>query len=118
MDYYNTNRTTLGRDEKVNQLMSQVEDMKTVLGRNIQLMLEREHKVNSLLETSEQARRDSMVFRKKSIYMKRRERAKNYKMWCLIAGTVLVITYTIITTFCGLRFQKCISSDEARRLDW
>ena len=118
MDYYNTNRATLGRDEKVNQLMAQVEDMKTVLGRNIQLMLEREHKVNSLLETSEQARKDSLVFRKKSIYMKRQQRAKNRKLWCLIAGILLVIVYTIITTFCGFRLQKCISSDEARRLEW
>lgn len=96
MDYYNVNRTTLSRDHKINALVAQVEDMKTVLGRNITLLLEREGKIDRLMQKSEQTRRDSMVFKRKSIRMKKEARQKSYKLWFLIAGMFLVIFVTVL----------------------
>jgi hypothetical protein len=107
MHYYNTNRKSLGRDPKINALMGRVEDMKTILGRNLTLLLEREHKLDALMEKSEQTRRDSLVFKKRAIKLKNEVENRSFKLWCLIAGTLALFMYAIITSQCGFRFQNC-----------
>jgi hypothetical protein len=107
MHYYNTNHKRLSRDQQVERLLAQVEDMKTVLGRNLHLLLEREDKLNRLVEKSEMARRDSMVFKKRSIILKDQYRVRNNKFYALLAGLIIVIFYTILTAACGVRFQYC-----------
>jgi hypothetical protein len=107
MHYYNINHKRLSRDQQVERLLAQVEDMKTVLGRNLHLMLEREGKLDRLLEKSEIARQDSMVFKKRSIQLKNQNRARHSKVYALLAGLILVIFYTILTSACGFRFQYC-----------
>ena len=107
MHYYNTNHKKLSRDDKINSLLAQVEDMKTVLGRNINLLLDREHKINTLLETSEEAKRNSMVFKRKSMRLKREQRNRSFKLWCPIAGVVVLILYVIMASFCGATLQQC-----------
>jgi hypothetical protein len=107
MHYYNINHVTLSRDQKINSLLAKVENMKTVLGRNLTLLLEREHKLNDLLETSQQAKRDSMVFKKRSAQVKQQARGKSRKLGFLIAGMVILIMYALVTTACGFRFQRC-----------
>ena len=108
MDYYNLNRATLSRDHKINALIAQVEDMKTVLGRNITLLMERETKIDRLMEKSEQTRLDSLVFKRKSIRMKKQARAKSYKLWFLIAGLILGIFGTIL--YAGIKKSNDQSS--------
>jgi hypothetical protein len=117
MHYYNVNHVMLSRDQKINSLLAKVEDMKTVLGRNLTLLLEREHKLVNLLETSEQAVTESMVFKKKAKKVKQEYRGRSYKLWFLIAGMLILILYTIVTTACGVRFQRCGTQD-SNRLRW
>lgn len=111
MHYYNINHDKLSRDQKVNELMAQVEDMKTVLGRNLHLLLDRETKLNNLLETSQQAKRDSLVFRKRSKSIRMQYRNRNTKLWLLIGGTLFLILYTIAATKCGVVFQSCLKGE-------
>ena len=111
MHYYNINHTRLSRDQQVNQLMAKVEDLKSVLGRNIELMLERETQLDALMAKSEMARRDSLVFKKRSVKLKNHFWWKSYKLWILIALTLLVFVYTMITASCGIRFQYCRGSN-------
>jgi Synaptobrevin len=91
MDYYNTNATTLSQDHKISMLMAQVDDLRNVLGRNVHLLLERETKIDSLMEKSEQTRIDSLVFKKQSIRMKREQRNKSIKMSILIGGFFFLV---------------------------
>jgi hypothetical protein len=81
MHHYNINRSELSRDEQVNALLAKVEDLKNVLGRNLELLLHREGQLDSLMVKSEKARRDSMVFKKQSNKAMKHTRMKSYKMW-------------------------------------
>lgn len=111
MHYYNVNHKTLSRDQRINALITEVEDMKTVLGRNLTLLLERETKLDRLVEKSEQTRIDSLVFKKRSIGMKKEARTRSYKLWFLIAGMLLLFFYIMLTATCGFRFQDCGVTD-------
>lgn len=81
MHHYNMNRSDLSRDAQVNELLAKVEDLKNVLGRNLQLLLHREEQLDNLMVKSEKARRDSMVFKKHTTKLKKHTMMKNYKMW-------------------------------------
>jgi hypothetical protein len=107
MHHYNINRTELSRNDQINSLFAKVEDLKNVLGRNMELLLEREQNLDSLMDKATQARKDSMVFRKQSAQAKRIMEMKSYKMWFLICLSLLVMFYVIITSTCGFRFQYC-----------
>ena len=107
MHYYNINHKRLSRDQQVERLLAQVQDMKHLLGRNLHLLLEREGKLDRLVEKSETARRDSQVFKKRSIQLKNQNKLKNYKFYALLAGLILAIIYTILIASCGFRFQYC-----------
>jgi hypothetical protein len=110
MHYYNTHHTELSRDVQINALLAKVEDMKTVMGRNIALLLEREGKLDRLLDKSEQMKIESMVFKKRAKQVKRYYTNKSCEMWCLIFGTILVIIYTIVTARCGISMQRCVTT--------
>jgi Synaptobrevin/Regulated-SNARE-like domain len=107
MHHYNINRAELSRDMQVNSLLAKVEDLKNVLGRNMELLLERDQQLDSLMDKASQARRDSMVFRKQTVKAKRLMEMKSYKMWFLICLSLVVMFYVIITSTCGFRFQYC-----------
>ncbi len=96
LNYYNTNSKVLSRDQKIDALMTQVEDMRSILGRNITLLIERETKIDRLMEKSEQTRRDSLVFKRNSNHLKRATRNKSYKMAFLIAGIFLLLSLLLI----------------------
>jgi len=99
MHYYNINCDKLSRDQHVNELMVQVEDMKTVLGRNIQLMLDRGEKMDRLLATSDKALRDSNVFRQRSERVKKLKRLKNIKLAMIVGAVMLAIGIVIGITY-------------------
>jgi vesicle-associated membrane protein 7 len=107
MHYYNINHKRLSRDQQVERLLAQVEDMKSVLGRNLHLLLEREGKLDRLVEKSETAKRDSMVFKKRSILLKKQNQQRYYKFYALLTGLILAVIYTILIAYCGFRFQYC-----------
>jgi vesicle-associated membrane protein 7 len=107
MHHYNIHRADLMRDAQVNHLLAKVEDLRNVLGRNMELLLEREQQLDSLMDKATQARRDSMVFKKKGVKMKRTMEMKSCKMWFLICMSLTVFFYVIITSTCGFRFQYC-----------
>lgn len=91
MHYYNVNCDTLSRDRKISALMTQVEDMKSILGRNLQLMLDRGEKVDRLLATSDRAVRDSAVFRRRSEKVKKMKKLRNIKTYMIVGGMMLLI---------------------------
>lgn len=87
----------LSQDQRVNMLMAQVDDLRNVLGRNVNLLIQQETKINSLIEKSEQTKKDSLVFKRKSIRMKREQRNKSFKLSILIAGGGVLLLLILIT---------------------
>jgi Synaptobrevin len=81
MHHYNIHRAELSRDAHINELLAKVEDLKSVLGRNLDLLLHRDDQLGTLMVKSEKARRDSMVFRKQAQKVKNHTMMVSYKIW-------------------------------------
>ena len=109
MHHYNIRRKDMIREDngQIDHLMTQVEDLKNVLGRNLNLLLERDQHLDNLMDKAVEARRDSMVFKKKTAKVKKNMQMKSYKMSFLICFSLSVFLYVIITSACGLKFQNC-----------
>jgi hypothetical protein len=113
MHHYNVHRKDIMRQEhrNIDQMMAQVEDLKNVLGRNLNLLLEKDQHIDSLMDKAVQARQDSMIFKKKSIRAKRSFAMKSYKMWFIICFSLAIFLYFIIMSACGFRFKYCTSQE-------
>jgi hypothetical protein len=94
--YYNENRTKFARQDKVNHLLDKAEDLKAILGRNIEMVLEREAKLEDLVQQSETMMQDTKVFRRKSVLLKKKTRHDYYK-WYFIGGAIglLIVFWTV-----------------------
>jgi len=109
MHHYNIHRKDIIREEnaQIDHLLGKVEDLKNILGRNLNLLLERDQHLDSLMHKASQARQDSMVFKKNSVKVKNHLATKAYKMWFLICFSLSVFLYFIITSACGFTFEYC-----------
>lgn len=109
MHHYNVYRNDIIREEnaQIDHLLAQVEDLKTVLGRNLNLLLERDQHLDSLMNKAVQARQDSMVFKKSTVKVKKNLAMKVYKIWFLICFSFVLFIYIIIISACGFSFQSC-----------
>ena len=59
--FYNENRNKLVRQDKVVQLLNEVDDLKSILGKNIIMVLEKESKLEALVEQSKEMLSDTKV---------------------------------------------------------
>ena len=109
MHHYNVYRDEIIREEniQIDHLLAQVEDLKTVLGRNLNLLLERDQHLDSLMNKANQARQDSMVFKKSTVKAKKNFAMKAYKMWFVICFSFVIFIYFIVISACGFTFQNC-----------
>ena len=101
LHYYNTHHNELSKDQQISKLLAQVEDMKHVLGRNINLLLEREQKLDRLVNKSNQLKEETQVFKKRAQQVKKQESWKNYKYAALILFIIMILIYLILATACG-----------------
>lgn len=109
MHHYNIHRKDIIREEngQIDHLLAQVEDLKSVLGRNLNLLLERDQHLDSLMDKATQARRDSLIFKKRAVKVKRHTAMKAYKMWFLICFSLSIFLYFIIMSACGFSLSRC-----------
>lgn len=113
MHYYNTNREKLARDEKVQDLQEQVESMKLVMGRNINLLLERGEQLDMLVDKSNQMMDDTSVFKKRSGQLKSQMRWRYYKNSILCTALAIVAVWFILSCACGFNFSRCIPDNSS-----
>ncbi|CAJ1962835.1 unnamed protein product [Cylindrotheca closterium] len=99
MHYYNINCDKLSQDQHVNGLLVQVEDMKVILGRNIQLLLDRGEKVDRLLATSDKTLAETNVFRQRSERVKKLKRLQKIKTYMILGGLMLTIGIVVGYTY-------------------
>mmetsp|Transcript_26338 Transcript_26338/g.56467 ORF Transcript_26338/g.56467 Transcript_26338/m.56467 type:complete len:278 (+) Transcript_26338:103-936(+) len=113
MHHYNVHRNDIIRQDnaQIDQLLAQVEDLKTVLGRNLNLLLERDQHLDRLMNKATQARQESMVFKKRTVKVKKSMEMKAFKMWFLICFSLSVFLYFVMISACGFTFEYCRSSN-------
>jgi Synaptobrevin len=108
MHYYNINRTKLTREQKVQDMLEKMEDMKSLLDKNIRLMVRRqEGQLDEMLEKSNTMKRDSTVFKKKAEIMLLSTRRKQYARHCFYLTFGLGIIYLLLAAGCGFKFESC-----------
>lgn len=107
LHHYNVNRSSFSTEELVRQRTAQIDDLKTVMGSNINLMLKRGENVEKLMEKSEALRRDSMVFQKQSNQLKKEMRRKSWCLTLLFVWAAVAALYLLGATICGITFSRC-----------
>lgn len=107
MHYHNINHKKLSSDAKVQALLAQVEDFKSVMGRNINILLENQPKFDRLQQMSDDLRQDANIFKKKSKILEQKTRRKNCfnSLVCMVVLAVLLYLFTM--GICGPGFQSC-----------
>mmetsp|Transcript_5659 Transcript_5659/g.10364 ORF Transcript_5659/g.10364 Transcript_5659/m.10364 type:complete len:301 (+) Transcript_5659:118-1020(+) len=110
--FYNENRNKMVRQDKMDDMMNSVDDLKGILGRNITMVLERETRLVELVEISDEMLDTTKVFTRRSTRLKTVIKRKNYTYhWvAFIFGSVVL--YLCLGEICGYTFQKCSAQRE------
>jgi vesicle-associated membrane protein 7 len=112
MHYHNIHAKELRQDEKVSCLLIKVENIRTVMGRNLHMILQRGEKFDTLLTQSETLNKDAQVFKKKSKAAKVMMQRKYYFWYAILAFILAVFLYMTVVSACGLRLEYCRASSQ------
>ena len=108
MHHYNTNRMNMLDDPNVLALKAQVDSLKTAMGDNIVLAMTREHKLEKLIQRSEEMTERSKVFTKRAKVAKRVLLKKKYFCKILMVMFLGVLLYFLFASICGLDGHRCV----------
>jgi len=112
MHYHNVNHKKLRQEEKVTRLLVQVSDIRDVMGRNLNMILERGEKFDGILARSDKLNADASVFRKKSRQAKRAMQRKYYFWTVIFTAVFITFLYIVTAGVCGAGFNRCKSSQQ------
>ena len=108
MHYYNTNHTKLCREQKVQNMLDKIDDMKTVLNKNIRLLVRRqEEQLDDMLELSTSMKRDSVVFKKRAEVLLVSQKRKRAMQYCFMTTFGLGLCYLLLAAGCGFTLAAC-----------
>jgi len=102
----NTN-ISAGTAQTVAALSSKIEDLKNVMGQNVNLILKREDNIQILLEKCEEAEEDIAVFAKKSKDLKNTKKKDSQTTSLVLVMIVVFIIYLLCASQCGFTLGKC-----------
>lgn len=112
MHYYNTHRDKLSCNEKILHLNTEVENLKSIMANNISITLSRVDDLEAMVRQSDEMLEESQVFCKRCTKLKKSMQYKslNYKLLLTLFG--LLLTYIILSSFCGILFSRCLVTKE------
>jgi hypothetical protein len=98
----------LARDAKVQTMMNKIEDMKSVLNRNIRLVLRNQEEQLDVMERrSELMKRDSVVFKKRTEVLLVSQKRKQRMKYCCFGSITLAVCYVLLAVRCGFNLAAC-----------
>lgn len=107
MHHYNTHHHEIARQDKTRLLLAQVEDLRTVLGRNIDGVLRNQENVNSLVTKSDDLLAETSVFKKKTNRLRRKQQRKMAFFAGLAVLIVIFLIYLATMGICGVGLERC-----------
>jgi vesicle-associated membrane protein 7 len=111
MHHYNVNHDKIARDDGVRALLARVDDMKSVMGRNINLLMERGEKFDYLVQKSDALVEDAQVFKKRARIMDHKRKRKicmtQAVCGCFIFIMILTLVLAATVGICGVGLQYC-----------
>lgn len=106
MEFFNENPNA----DSFGKVRGQLNDVKDVMVKNIESVLQRGEKIELLVDKTEALSQSAKRFQTQSKSLKQAMWWKNVKMWLLIAAVVLIISLVISMLACGADFSKCKAS--------
>jgi hypothetical protein len=97
----NTNRHSIANDSQASQLNAEVESIKKTIDVNLDLLMKRGVRMESLMIASDDLMEQTQVFHKRSSNLKRvmRKKALYYKL--VLAGFAVLTIYLMMAKLCG-----------------
>ncbi|XP_015275982.1 PREDICTED: vesicle-associated membrane protein 7 [Gekko japonicus] len=97
-------------NEQVAETQAQVDELKGIMVRNIDLVAQRGEKLELLIDKTENLVDSSVTFKTTSRNLARAMCMKNLKLTIIIAIVTIVIIYIIVSAACGgLSWPNCVS---------
>ncbi|KAJ2078541.1 hypothetical protein H4R24_004400 [Coemansia sp. RSA 988] len=106
MDYYSRNPQV----DSIRQVQGEISQVKDVMVQNIERVLERNDRIEILIDKSNNLNNAAFAFRKRSTALKRQYWWRNQKLMATIIFAALVFIYLLISSACGFpAWSKCRS---------
>lgn len=105
--HYNINADSIGRDKQVQAIQAKIIDMKQVLGRNLEILLQRETKLETLLAQTSTMQQEAQVFQRQSIRLRRQQSQKHILFGGLGILTIALLIYMTVMGVCGVGMHYC-----------
>lgn len=98
-----------GGSSKVQEVQSQLDELKDIMVQNIDSITDRGENLNLLVDKTEDLNDSSISFKKASTNLARKMWWKKMKMTLVLAFVVILVLYFIVSAACGgLNWHKCI----------
>jgi hypothetical protein len=107
MHYHNINAQTLATDARVQAIQTQVSDVSTIMGRNLDLLLLRGVRVDRLHRQSQALEQDAAVFKKNSRILRRSQQRRYYFAAFVCVAISCAVLYLAVIGVCGTDFTYC-----------
>jgi vesicle-associated membrane protein 7 len=115
MHYHNIHSKEIRQDDNVKSLLILAENIRTVMGRNLNMILERGEKFDKLLLKSDALNHDAQAFKKKSRQAKLLMQRKYYFWYAILAFILAVFLYMTVVSTCGIRLEYCRKSQTSNK---
>lgn len=102
METYNS-----GRLDRVARAMEQVKDINESLVDSLQKVMERQERIDLLVNRSEALSGQSHTFRRQTQQLQRRIRWENWRRMIICGLVTLLFVIVILMMNCGISFQSC-----------
>jgi len=89
------------------QVKGEVDEVKDLVSQTIEKVIDRNERIELIVDRSEELSRSSYSFRRSSTTLKRAMMCKNLKTTLTLAAVILVIIIVIVVSFCGWDFKSC-----------
>ena len=109
--HYNTNRGDMETDQRILKLTSQMEDLKKVMGHNINMIMDRGDSLDILATKSDQLEHDASVFKKRTRTLKHKVWWDYFKSNLIYIALAFALFLLLSFMMCGFGWSRCRASD-------
>ena len=103
------------KNDKLQKLREDIDDVKGVMIENIDKMLERGEQIDTVVEKTDTLAVKAKEFNKKTTDLKRKLFCRRMMMWFAVFIIVLIIIFIVVLFACskdGINFDKCFGSND------
>ena len=93
--------------EKIGLIRSSINSVKESMTENLDALMNRGEKIDTLVDKTEDLEENSRVFKSKSTELKRKTLYNKYKLQICICFLFIIAIFVLLSIFCGLKFQNC-----------